>query len=329
MNLYIREMTNKLALFNIKKIMKNIKFINNVYLRKVIKHIFKIVIMVKYNYFYYCGKIVENPQKNYVELLIPNKQKNNKNIINRWIKNLNKILKTGKFDNIIISERLKKLDKINCLSSVPYNTEGKKLLKYMLNDVIKYICNIRNERVENQTIYVLVNSYSKENLEILENLALSVKSLNIITQNLKRFLIFSNRIYEKEEVLITVSNNKRKALNRAKIIINIDFSDEIINKYNINRLSIFINLSPNSVNNIKGFSGIFINGLNIKEYNNIKNIGIKHSNLFNKTNFYESIIYNNYNLKSASEKIKEDKIEINFLIGKSGKIDISEYKKIA
>ena len=153
--------------------------------------------------------------------------------------------------------------------------------------------------------------------------------MNVITKNLKKFLTFSNRIYEKKDFLISVSNNKRKGLSKARILINIDFSEEIINQYNINRSSIFINLLKDNIYNIKGFSGIFINGLNIKQNKKINSICINKFELFDWTDLYESIICNNYNFKYTSEKIKKDEVEINFLIGKSGKIDVNEYTKIA
>ena len=329
MNLYVREMVSKLEILEIKDILKKIKFIKKICLKKWIKNIIRIIIVLKYEFFYYTGQIIINTKKDYIECLIPLKEKENKRIVNNWIKHLNNILNNKKIKSIIFSKKLKKIDMLRLTLGQNNGIEGKNMLKIMIEDVIEYICNKKKERIENQTVYVLVNNYSKENLEFLENLALKVKSLNIVTKNLNKFLYFTNRLYEKKEVITTVSNNKRKALSKAKILINIDFLEDTISKYNINRSCIFINLVKDNICNIKGFSGIFVNGLNIKENRKIRIIELNKSNLFNNTALYESVINNGYNLKEANERIKKDNVEINYLIGKNGKIDENEYSKIA
>ena len=329
MILYVREITNKLELIKYRKFLKKIKFIKNNFFKKCLKNILKILIRLKYYYFYVTGKVVKKHKKDYIECLIPVEKKENDKIINKWIKNIAIILNSKKIDNIIISERLKKIHKINDIFENYNKIKGKELLKVMTVNVIKYICSKKNEKIENQIVYVLVNSCSRDNLHFIENLAFSVKSVNIITKNLKKFLIYADKLYEKNDVLITVSNNKRKALRNAKIVINIDFTRDEISKYNINRTAIFINVLSESINNIKGFSGIFIEDLMIKDNKNINSIELNKYDLFNITNFYESIICNNYNFKDANDRIKKDNIEIKYLIGKSGRIEESEYTKIA
>ena len=329
MCVYVREISSPLELVNSKIIIEKLKSIKFKTIKKLLKEIIKIIIKLYYEYFYKTGKIKVIENNNSITCLIPVKESNNKKIILKWIKNLNNFLNKKELNYFIISNKLKQIELLNNSLYINKDNQGKTLLKFMIDDVIKYICNIRRERIENQTIFVLVNGYTKENLDFLENLAKSVKSVNIITKNLRKFLIFTNRIYEKKDFIITVSNNKRKGLSKARILINIDFSEEIINQYNINRSSIFINLLKDNIYNIKGFSGIFINGLNIKQNKKNNSICINKFELFNWTDLYESIICNNYNFKYTSEKIKKDNVEINFLIGKSGKIDVNEYTKIA
>lgn len=329
MNLYIREATSKLEFFDVKKILKKINFVKCNYIKKGIKKIVKLFINLKYIFLYYFGKNVEKHQKNFTECLIPLKEKNSNRLINIWKKNITGILNKNKYDNIIISKKIKNIEIFKNFLYKNDEVEGKKLLKIMIEDVIKYICKTKNESIESKTIYILANHFSKENLEFIENISFKVKSVNIVTQNLKKYLIFADKIYSKNNIMLSVSNNKRKTLSKANMIVNLDFSEDIIVKYNINRSSIFINLFNEKINNIKGFSGIFINGLSIKENKKFELIGISKYKLYNCTNYYESLICEFSNLKEINKKIKQDNIEINYLIGKSGKIDINEYSKIA
>ena len=252
----------------------------------------KIIIKLNYETYYLTGSIKAKKVENHILCLVPikinnkkyfnnnrnnnkyynknnsNKKYNNKSKKNgndktikiRCIQNINYILKKEKIDNIIISKNLKDIEIINKFFSNDKEVEGKYLLKIMIADVIKYICDKENKKIESKTLYILVNEYTKLNLEFIEQLANIAKSVNIVTNNLKKFLIFSNRLYENKGVMVTVSNNKRKALSRAELIINVDFLEETLKKYGINRTAIFINLVDGKVNFSKGLSGIIING---------------------------------------------------------------------
>ena len=79
------------------------------------------------------------------------------------------------------------------------------------------------------------------------------------------------KIYNNKQLfskLIIILNNKRKSLKRAKFIINIDFNENEINDYCINRNAIVFNESKNAIKNIVGFDGIIINNIEFfdKEY---------------------------------------------------------------
>lgn len=354
MNLYLKEINSPLEIFEYKNIVKKIYCIKNRILKSVLKKLAKIIIKLNYEIYYLTGSIKVKPAQNHILCLVPmkinnkkefnnnrnnnndynknnndkkdnNKSKKNNNdktIKSKCIQNINYIVKKEKIDNIIISKNLKDIDIINKFFSNDNEVEGKYLLKIMIADVIKYICGKKNERIESKTLHILVNEYTKLNLEFIEQLAGSTKSVNIVTNNLKKFLIFSNRLYENKGVMITVSNNKRKALSRAELIINVDFSEETLKKYGINRTATFINLVEGKVNISKGFSGIIINGLSIKNIENKKVYIINDYKLFNKTILYESVFYSGYNLTYAKEKIKQDNVEIQNLIGNNGIVTV-------
>ena len=324
MNLYIREIVSPLEVYEYKNLLKKIIHIKNVYIKKLLKKVLKIIIKLNYELLYYSGKIKNKSYKNYSICLIPVKKKNNSKIINKWIKQINNIKNNKKIYNIIISENLKKVELINNNFERKNKLMRKYLLIIMIDDVIKYICKLQNERIENKTIYILVNEYNKFNLEIIKQITNEVKNVNIITKELKKFLIFTNNIYKKDGILITVSNNSRKSLIKSKIIINLDFSEVDIRKYNINRNSIFINLKNENIN-LKGFSGIFISNLIIKKIINTDICELNKYNLFNFTNLYESFLYGENDLQYARKKIKEDGVKIECLVGKNGVINSKEY----
>lgn len=329
MNLYVREIISPLEVVEYKKCIKKINSIKNKFIKKWFSKLLKIIINFKYNYFYMTGKIIEKKEENYEICLIPLKKNSSNKIINKWIIGIKHIIINKNVKKIIISEKLKKLDLINKNFICGNNIKGKYLLKFMIEDVINYISDKKNEKIEMQEIYILVNEYSKFNLQLIEQLTHRVKNVNIVTNNLKKFLIFANKMYEKNGIMITVSNNKRKSLKKAILIINIDFSENILEKYNINRTALIINLLNEKIESIKVFSGLIINGMQIQKINNNEIISKKEIDFFDNTVFYESLIYDSYDFYIVNKKIKNDGIKIEFLIGQNGAINMNEYRKIA
>lgn len=140
---------------------------------------------------------------------------------------------------------------------------------------------------------------------------------------------------ENDGILIAVSNNKKKALKRAKYIINVNLNKEELEKYTINRNSIIINIRENVKYNSSSFDGININYFNIScpdEYieklEQVGNIEVK----FDLVKLYESILLCNnmqkQELEAIYERINEDGIYVTELIGNNGPISDEELQKI-
>lgn len=55
---------------------------------------------------------------------------------------------------------------------------------------------------------------------------------------------------------------------KAEYILNIDFTEEDIAQYSINRKSIIFNVSNNEIAHIRGFDGIIINNIEIDSLKN-------------------------------------------------------------
>ena len=65
--------------------------------------------------------------------------------------------------------------------------------------------------------------------------------MNIVTNNIEKFKKLEDKIME-NGIMITIGNNKKKSLMKSKIILNIDFPNELINKYMIKEDAIIINV---------------------------------------------------------------------------------------
>lgn len=111
--------------------------------------------------------------------------------------------------------------------------------------------------------------------------------------------------------MITVTNNKKKSLKNAKIILNIDFPKETINKYNIFDEAIIVNLDGDVKIDKKRFSGININNYEIEN-------DFKFSDKFYTKDIFESKIYKKTTFTNIREEIKKSDLKIKELVGNNG-----------
>ena len=145
-----------------------------------------------------------------------------------------------------------------------------------------------------------------------------VRTMNIITKNMKQFKYIEKQLYEKQAIALQITNNKRKSMLKSNIIVNVDLTEEELNKCTFPQNIIIINIKNKiNTNSIKS-EGINVNDctLNIKRE-------IKQIDGFIINSLYESILYEN---KSKLKELIENEIEINSLIGINGKIEQSEFK---
>ncbi|NLC88352.1 MAG: hypothetical protein GX682_06295 [Clostridiaceae bacterium] len=292
MNVYIKELeiNDKIDYFN-----KLPKFICNII----------ICLVEKTNYFFI--KNIDEDNKIY---LVPDIEKI------KVYKNIKKTLKREKIQTqkvqAILSEKIKKYE--NELKPL-YILDAKTTLIKNIDEVLEKI--IGDNKSEFQDIYILTNNYINSNINMIRKIATKVKSVNIITKELEKYNMLENILME-DGILINISNNKRKSLKKAKIIINIDFTQQEMKNYNIYRNAIIINITKEQIDKLNGFDGIIVQNIEVKLkkeqekkfYNN--NI----INSFRNIELYES-------LQKSREETNE-KIEILYLYGNKGKISEKE-----
>ena len=250
--------------------------------------------------------IVINIDESNQKFLICNKNNKTFNKINKKIQK--KKMESKRKIQVVLSENLKEFkDKIKNANVL----NGKSIYKRHLIDVINYV--LKEIPLELIDIHILSNSYCNENVNMIKRLVREVKLIKIITKEVDKFQILEELLSE-EGFMITVSNNKRKSLKNAKVIVNLDFDNAELRKYSIFRDACIINLTENTINTISGFEGVLINNIDIKLPKDVENY-MKENDLldnFKKIELYES--YNN-DLK---------KIEIIGLCGNNGVINEKE-----
>ena len=230
----------------------------------------------------------------------------------------------------IISKLIQKLkqNNIDCIISeknidIEYNRlDGKYLLKCAVPEVIKYCYNALDKNEELEEIYILAENYTKESIKIIESMLDKVKVVNIVTNHLRQFQELEKRL-ERKEIYITVSSNKRKALKRAELIINLDFNN--FNGFNVNKNSIIVNCNKEFKLN-KDFEGICIENIDIK-IDKIMRIFSENENM-DKKELFEAELLKQKDLDESRYILEKSKMIITGLIGKRGKIDLSEFNKI-
>lgn len=223
----------------------------------------------------------------------------------------NKILNKTNSNKIVVSNKIKQYEKyIKCLNS--YNIEivnGKWLFEIMIPDILNYIIKQKNLTKEELEISVAINYISDIEIENIKILAQEYKRLNIVTNHIDKLKRIQEDLYEEYGIMITINNNKKKSVSKSNIIINIDFTKELINKYNINEEAIIISIYDDIKINKKRFNGIVIKDYEINEICDTK---------YSSKEIYEAKFFKKQNFKYIKDKIKKDDIKISSLIGNNG-----------
>ncbi len=241
-------------------------------------------------------------------------------------KNLNKIIKKFlklEINNVILDKTLWKSEKlINLLYANNINLiDGKWLKKYMTIDILNFVITQKNIRKEETEIAITVNEITELSIEIIKILSKQYKKLVVITNHIEKLRKIEKEIFEKEGILIVVSNNKNKSLLKSQIIINIDFNKELINQYQIYDEAIIINIEEKiKIDSIR-FNGIIINDFDV-ETGRIETIWRTNYEKYRVNDLLEANLYVRDTYKNIRKKIQKCNISIKNLYGLNGIIKL-------
>lgn len=247
------------------------------------------------------------------------------NLNRRCVEKLRKLIKKDNIKHVACEEEIQQyVDKKILI-------DEKDIIKYLILEILEYIFEIQGKKMEQEDIYFLINKDEDIYLENIKTLSEKFKTTNIITEEISKFQKIVENIFE-EETTIYLSNNKRKSLRRAKYIVNFDYGIGEIEKYNINRTAILINIEQNVKIESMAFEGISINNVNIQIPDELIEHFGRMMKKINKNILYMSLVNQKQELARIKDRIKdrikEDNIHILNLIGDKGIISQEEFKRI-
>lgn len=249
------------------------------------------------------------------------------NLNKKYIKKLNKIIKVRCVNTVVLSETLRKNNEfIEKISINDINIlNGNWIYKYIEENILEAIVNLKNEKMYMQEVSILVNNLKEIDIDNIKNIAKKVRVLNIITAKAGMLKKVEKNIYEEEGILINVNNNYKKSLIKSDIIINEDFSLEELNNYNLPKKACIVNIGKNIKILSKCFEGINVLSFDINIPKRFIKSAMELKN-FKSSILYESFIYKRTSIRNIRKEIENDKIRILNLYGQSGMIRKSEYK---
>lgn len=267
-------------------------------------------------------RIFEN---NYVLAVI---DKNKKNIVKKLIKYIQKL----KIDTLVFSKGLENLKKEICDLDYVRIINGRKLMEYMEYNIFEYILEKQNNKIKEEDIYIVFKKDKNLDLNFLKIFIENFRMTNVVTNDVERLKNVQDNLIENDNILISVSNNKNKALKRAKYILNVNLTKEELQKYKINRNAIIVNIKEEVKYNDLSFEGVNVNNIELNlpdEYiERYEELGAK----FDKTEFYESILLNDdlgkASIEEIENRINKDNVQIVGILGNNGEISDKELQKI-
>ena len=252
-------------------------------------------------------------------------QQNNCEIYIKKDKEIKKIIK--KFQRrdinyvVLDKELVKNKNFINALNANDIRIfDGRWLIKYLNLEILEYIIENSNLKKEEIELAITTDEISDLVIENIKILAKQYKKLIVVTSHIEKLRKIEKQIYEKEGIMIVISNNTKKSLLKSKIIINMDFNKQKINKYKINENAIIINLEGDIKIENKRFNGININDYEI-QIGREETIWRESQDKFYNKDLFESIIYVRDTYDNIRKMIKKNKVQIKELYGLNGKIE--------
>lgn len=234
------------------------------------------------------------------------------------------IKKLNRYDitNVVLSKELKENQYlINALNANNINIfDGRWLEKYLSIEILDYIVNKKDMKKEETEIAITTNEINDLSIEIIKKLAKQYRRVVIVTNYIEKLRKIEKEIYDKEGILIVVSNNQKKSLLKAEIILNIDFNKELLNKYKINENAVILNLEGNMKIDDKRFNGINVNDYEIN-VGKEEHIWRENYQGFRTKDLLEAVLYMKDTFKNIRSKIAQSKVSIKDLYGVNGKIE--------
>ena len=239
----------------------------------------------------------------------------------KYIKMVIKKLIKNEVVNVVLSKELiENKQLINELNANGINVfDGRWLEKYLAIQILDYIVTQKEIKKEETEIAVTINQITDLCIETIKILAKQYKRLTVVTNHIDKLRKIEKEIYENEGILIIISNNQKKSLSKSKIILNMDFNKQSLNKYRINENAVIVNLEGDMKIEEKRFNGINVNDYEIS-VGREEIIWRENMKKFRTKDLLESVLYIKDTYSNISKKINKNKVSITELYGINGKV---------
>lgn len=253
---------------------------------------------------------------------LPYKENINQNKIEKLAQKTKKVLeKNSTSKKVVVSKEIQKENLyINYLNTYGLKIQdGRWLFEILITDIIEYIINKKNLETSKLKISMLINDITDFEIENIKLLAKKYKNLNIVTNHIEKIKKIEEELLEKEGIMIIVTNNRKKSLVKSDIIYNVDFPEEILNKYVITDDAIIINLRGKMKIKKKRFNGIIINNYEINLRDDKKDEKMISKKYYFR-DIYQAELYQKQGFNNLKEKVKKDNVRVSKLFLSNGEI---------
>ena len=234
---------------------------------------------------------------------------------------INKLINNGVTNVVLSKELCENKDLINALNANNIKVfDGRWLEKYISFEILDYVIEQKGLKKQETEIAITTNEITDLSIEIIKVLAKQYKRVTVVTNYINKLRKIEKEIYEKNGILILVSNNKKKSLLKPQIILNLDFNIEVLNKYKINENAIIINLEGEMKIVTKRFNGININDYEI-EIGKEECIWRENMKNFKNKDLLEAVLYMKDSFQNIRNRIEKNKVSIKEVFGANGKIE--------
>lgn len=254
------------------------------------------------------------------KIILPHYEKITEKKAQKLARKTLKIIMKSNVRKIAISNNLKKeKDYIMCIQSEQIEiVDGRWLYLMLIPDILNYLSQKKNLEKQKTRISILINDCTENCLQMIKDLIPQYQNINIVTNHREKFEKLEKQYLEKEGILLTITNNKKKSLMRSEIIVNVDFPKELINQYCIKEDATLVNLSPNVEITKKRFQGTCVQDYEItRNQQNVEYDKLLEEN-FPMKELYEAEFYRKQPYENVRKQIKRDGVKICKLYLKNG-----------
>ena len=244
--------------------------------------------------------------------------------LEKCIKKVKKLMQKYNIQSLVVEDNLKQSEKFNKITESEtkkvHILDGRGIMPYLIQETLENILQRQGSKIELEDLYICVKENKPLHTENIIYLMKYFKNINIVTPNIKEFQRLADKIEENENIIITVTNNKKKSLKKAKVIVNFDLQKSEINKYIIYREAIILTIDEKGFYESNTFNGIQIRKIGIDTSNEIKDFFEQYNLLENNelATLYESRINKKQGLLQIKQQMQKNEIKVIKLYGKNG-----------